>query len=101
MTIVTYVHRPKRAQKRKHPVVIPMRIVTAKKTKPAAATMAVGEAVTERKPAQAVAIRGPRIVTARKMRGRFGDVPDMTAEEYEQRGDAAVALFKEIVRRLE
>jgi hypothetical protein len=54
----------------------------------------------ERKPAQAAAISGLRIVTARNVRGRFGDVPDMMAEEHEQRGDAAVALFKEIVRRL-
>ena len=42
------------------------RIVTAKKTKPAAATTDGGEAVTERKPAQAAAIRGLRIVTVRK-----------------------------------
>ena len=32
-------------------------------------------------------------------RGRFGDVPDMTPEEHQRRGDAADALFREIVRR--
>lgn len=43
----------------------------------------------------------PVIVTARNpRRGRFGDVPDMTPEEHEQRGDAAVALFRELVRRV-
>jgi hypothetical protein len=42
----------------------------------------------------------PVIVTARKARGRFGDVPDMTPEEHERRGDAAVALFHELMRRV-
>ena len=32
-------------------------------------------------------------------RGRFGDVPDMTPEEHQRRGDAADALFREIERR--
>ena len=42
----------------------------------------------------------PKIVTvARKGRGRFGDVPDMTPEEHRQRGDAAEALFRELARR--
>jgi hypothetical protein len=35
----------------------------------------------------------------RHRRGRFGDVPDMTPEEHERRGDAAVALFRERSRR--
>jgi hypothetical protein len=40
------------------------------------------------------------IVTAKNpRRNRFGDVPDMTPEEHERRGDAAVALFREVVRR--
>ena len=51
--------------KRPEAIAVP-RIVTAKKTKPAAATTDGGEAVTERKPAQAAAIPGLRIVTARK-----------------------------------
>jgi hypothetical protein len=38
-----------------------------------------------------------RAITGR--RGRFSDVPDMTPEEHERRGDAAVALFRELVRR--
>ena len=32
-------------------------------------------------------------------RSRFGDAPDMTPEEHRRRGDAADALFREIVRR--
>jgi hypothetical protein len=37
------------------------------------------------------------IVTVKRP-GRFGDVPDMTPEEHRQRGDAADALFRKIVR---
>jgi hypothetical protein len=38
-----------------------------------------------------------RIVTAKAKPGRF--VPDMTSEEHRRRGDAADALFRELVRR--
>ena len=43
--------------------------------------------------------RSPAIVTAKRRAGRFGDVPDMTPEEHQRRGDAADALFREMVRR--
>jgi hypothetical protein len=41
------------------------------------------------------------IVTAKNphRRGRLGDVPDMTPEEHKHRGDAADALFRELVRQ--
>ena len=137
MTIVTYVHKPKRPPKRRAPpVAIPNRIVGAKAPQPAAPV--IEEPVIERKPqAQAAAITGPRIVTAKKPRprsgigpeqiaaarrdpvptdpppatrksaivtarpksGRFGPGWDIDAEEHQRRGDAAVALFREIVRR--
>jgi hypothetical protein len=136
MTIVTHVHKPKRARKRKQSPAIPMRIVSARK--PGPAVPALDEAVIERKPpTQAAAITGPRIVAARKpwpkhgigpeqiaaarnaapadpqpatrksaivtarspKAGRFGPVPDFDAEEHQRRGDAAVALFRELVRR--
>jgi hypothetical protein len=42
----------------------------------------------------------PRIVSARKLRGRFADVPDMLPEEHQRRGDAAAALFRELTRRV-
>jgi hypothetical protein len=100
MTIVRTDYRPKRARKRKRPVEIPNRIVSAKGPRPAAP--AIKEAVTEskRSAAQPAAITGPRIVTARTPRARrLPDVPEMTAEEHQRRGDAAVELFKELVRR--
>src|SRR5579859_5173161 len=39
------------------------------------------------------------IVTARPKRDRSGEVEDLTPEELQQRGDAADALFQELVRR--
>jgi hypothetical protein len=36
----------------------------------------------------------------RKPGKRFADVPDMTPEEHQRRGDAADALFREIQRRI-
>jgi hypothetical protein len=44
------------------------------------------------------AIRKSAIVTAPKA-GRFGPVQDIDAEEHQRRGDAAVELFRELVRR--
>jgi hypothetical protein len=42
------------------------------------------------------------IVTAKNpyRRGRLGAVPDMAPEEHKHRGDAADALFRELVRRV-
>ena len=43
--------------------------------------------------------RKPTIVTARRPGKRNADVPDMTPEEHRRRGDAADALWRELVRR--
>ena len=42
----------------------------------------------------------PRIVTIRRQGKRFADVPDLTPEEHQRRGDAADALWREIQRRI-
>ena len=99
MTIVSTHYRPKRARKRNQSPPIPHRIVTARKPKPA--SPAIHEQVVERKrKAQPAAIKAPRIVTvARKASTRFGPVQEIDAEEHQRRGDAAVQLFKELVRR--
>jgi hypothetical protein len=47
---------------------------------------------------KAVPLEGPVIVTAKRRPGRFGDAPDLTPEEHRRRGDAAGALFREMVR---
>jgi hypothetical protein len=39
------------------------------------------------------------IITARRRGKRFGDAPDLTPEEHQRRGDAANALWRELVRR--
>ena len=41
----------------------------------------------------------PAIVTIRRPGKRFADVLDMTPEEHQRRGEAADALFRELVRR--
>ncbi len=104
MTIVTTHYRPKRARKKKPaaPLTGP-RITSLIRRAPA---MASNEAEQlERQTALAPKHKIPEtrtvIVTAKNpRRGRFGDVPDMTPEEHEQRGEAAVALFRELVRRV-
>jgi hypothetical protein len=50
-------------------------------------------------PAPAHDDRKPAIVAVKRRPGRFGDAPDLTPEEHRQRGDAADALFREIVRQ--
>jgi hypothetical protein len=50
-------------------------------------------------PASANDDRKSAIVTARRRSSRFGDVPDMTLEEHQRRGDAAAALFREMVHQ--
>ena len=93
MTIVRTDYRRKRPPKRKTSPVIPMRIVSAKTPGPdpkkldasslsdrhPPAPPAIAEAVSEHKPAQAAAITGPRIVTAKKPRPRSGIGPEQIA----------------------
>ena len=98
--IATYAFRRRRARKRKQAPPIPQRIVSPKPPKPPAGPVIDDAVVSPRRPsAQAAAITGPRIVTAKPKRGRFGPVQDLTPEEHQRRGDAAEALFREIVRR--
>ena len=68
-------YRTKRARKRKQSVAIPMRIVTAKPPK-----KHLGGPVQRIGGVQEPALETPRIVSARKLRGRFADVPDMPPE---------------------
>ena len=94
MAIIHSSYRPKRARKRKVSPAIPQRIVTIA-TKRAIAV--------EPQPSETQASREPkksRIVTVRNPRSsRFGPVHDMTPDEHQRRGDAAEALFRELVRR--
>ena len=78
------------------------RIVAARKPRP---KHAIGPeeiaAARDARPAdQPPATRKSAIVTARTPKaGRFGPVRDLDAEEHQRRGDAAVELFREIMRR--
>jgi hypothetical protein len=92
-SIVTYVHRPKRPPRKK--------AQAAAITGPAIVTAASKR--THRQVADVVASDEPAtIVTAKNpyRRGRLGAVPDMAPEEHKHRGDAADALFRELVRRV-
>jgi hypothetical protein len=99
-SIVRTTYRRKRPPKRKTPVAILTRIVTAKQPKPTGPIIDDAVVTPRRAAAQVAAIIGPRIVTAPRKPSRFGPVQDLGAEEHQRRGDAAVALFKEIVRRV-
>jgi hypothetical protein len=50
-------------------------------------------------PTSANADRPPAIVTGRKPGEQRAGLPEMTSEEHERRGDAAEALWRELVRR--
>jgi hypothetical protein len=100
MTIVTYHHRPKRTprKKRKQP---PMasRIVTPapmKKDPPRHVIRLRDQTPDKANDNGPEQPRRPAIVEPKRKRG---DAPDLTADEVQRRGDAAQALFREIVRR--
>ena len=85
--IVTYVHRPKRAPRKRKAV----------PAGPAIERMRAPKPVTT--PSVANDDRKPGIVTIRR-KSRFGEVPDMTPEEHQRRGEAADELFRAIVWKI-
>ena len=97
MALVTTSYRPKRAprEKRKQPP-IANRIVTPAKLKPLKGPVIRLGRTTRPTTETRSAIVGPK----RKQTSVFGSAPDMAAEEHQRRGDAADALFREIVRRV-
>jgi hypothetical protein len=86
--IVTTHHRYKRPPRKRKavPLAGPSVVRSSQASKPAP-------------PAPTSDDRKSVIVTAKRRRSRFGDVPDVTPEEHRQRGDAADALFRDIVRQ--
>jgi hypothetical protein len=92
-SIVTYVHRPKRPPRKKvqAAAITGPAIVTAKSER---THRQVADVVASDEPAAIITAKNPH------RRGRLGDVPDMTPEEHKHRGDAADALFRELVRRV-
>ena len=94
MTIVTHAYRPKRARKRKAQAAlsVPAIVRAGRKREEVSEPATLPAPANDHKSA---------IVTAKHPRrhGSVSDVPDMTPEEHKRRGDAADALFREIVRR--
>lgn len=111
MTIVTTHYRYKRPpRKRKpNPAALAMpRIVTAKKPKSGIVPTRVAKAAADqRQKPQVIAAaqvsaadRKSAIVTVRnRKRATVASEPDLTPEEHKRRGDAADALWREMVRR--
>jgi hypothetical protein len=104
--IVTATYRYKRPpRKRKAVLVEGPAIVRARRVGPVErddgsnVQSAGATAHTEATEAPANDDRKSAIVTVKRRGSRFGDAPDLTPEEHRQRGDAADALFREIVRR--
>jgi hypothetical protein len=93
MTIVHYEHRYKRPPRKKpqKPAIEGPAVVRARPTgRPENSSQ--DDADDDRKPVPTSAI-----VTIRKS---GSEVPDMTPEEHQRRGDAAEALFREMKRRI-
>jgi hypothetical protein len=88
--IVTTAYRYKRPPRKKKPVLLEVPVIVTKRTA-TPAKVAPPPANDDRKSA---------IVTARRPGARSSvDLPDLTLEEHQRRGDAADAMFREIVRR--
>jgi hypothetical protein len=101
MTIVTTHYRYKRPPRKRKAVAldVPAIVTPAPTKKRQDPVIRLGT-----KGAEAVNDNGDRksaIVTAKNPhRRRYADVPDMTPEEHKRRGDAADALWRELVRRV-
>ena len=91
--IVTSTYRYKRPPRKRKAVPLPVPAVVRSGRK----REEVSKPATH--PAPANDDRKSAIVTVKRRSSRFGDVPDMTLEEHQRRGEAADALFREIVRR--
>jgi hypothetical protein len=95
VTIVTSSYRPKRAPRKKRPQPpIANRIVTSAPMKPLKGPVILlgQQAPAEARPQRSAIVEPNRTSV-------FGNAPDMTEEELQRRGDAADALFRELVRR--
>jgi hypothetical protein len=86
--IVTSTYRYKRPPRKRKPVPLEGPAIVRR-----------GRAKPETPPAPANDDRKLAIVTVKRRGSRFGEVPDLTLEEHQRRGEAADALFREIVRR--
>jgi hypothetical protein len=91
-------YRYKRPPKKRKPVTIKVSEVVTVRASKRVENRQVPDAP-EATPQPANDDRNARIVTTRSKRGPFGEAPDLTPEEHQQRGDAADALFRELVRR--
>jgi hypothetical protein len=89
--IVTYAHRYKPPPRKRKAVALEVPAITPGKGRRQGASR---DAPTDEKGAAPVIVR-----TKSRRASIFGDAPDMTPEEHRRRGEAAQALWRELVRR--
>jgi hypothetical protein len=92
MTIVTYRHRYKRPPRKRKAVALEVSAVVEKAGKGKVSSRS-------DRPEPTQPVRSAIVTILRKRGARFGDAPDLSAEEHQRRGDAADVLFRELVRR--
>ena len=93
--IVTYAHRYKRPPKKRKAVALEVPATTPGKGRAVrAAPLEAARPPADGKPVAPVIVR-----TKSRRASVFADVPDITPEEHKRRGDAAQALWHELVRR--
>jgi hypothetical protein len=104
MTIITTHYRYKRPPRKRKAVALDVPAVVRRNASVGNRQMeaaAVDRAYSEVPQIAANEDRKSAIVTAKNPhRRRYADVPDMTPEEHKRRGDAADALWRELVRRV-
>ena len=94
MAMVTTTYRYKRPPKRKKAVLLKVSPIVRAGKQPAALERSID--ATESTSAK---VRTSAIVTVKGKPGRFDEAEELTSEEHRRRGDAADALFRELVRR--
>ena len=99
MTVVTTHYRYKRPPRTRK--VVALEVPGIVRTKQPRGTLGAQPETVGTQPIRTIA-RGNAtlIVTVRKTGKRFADVPDLTPEEHQRRGDAADAMWRELVWRV-
>lgn len=98
MAIVTYDYRPKRAPRKKRPA-IANRIVTPAKLRSIKGPVIRLRNQANDNGAQPAQPKRSAIVTPKRRSSIFGTAPDPNPEELKRAGEAADALWRELVRR--
>jgi len=108
MAIVHYAHRPKRPPRKRKLVALPVPAVVAKRSRRRSRGKAAAEVMSppsipekaEEGAAQRSTSRAGERIAPKPSIVATGAAPDLTLEEHRRRGDAADALFRDMVRAI-